>query len=113
MSPLVLLGIFGTLISTVTVLPHLIRALRTKTPGGSPLAWGLGALGGAVWGAYGFASGDLLVAAPGVITIPAGTVLAVWSLRGEALPGSTVIPAPAITDFHGQVPATLELPAVA
>jgi hypothetical protein len=71
----------GTLISTVTIVPHVLHALRTRKPGGSPLAWALGAIGSVVWLAYGIASGDFIVGAPGLITIPCGVFLAVSSTR--------------------------------
>lgn len=81
MSPLVVLGSLGTLISTITIVPHVLHALRTKTPGGSPLAWGMGVAGSAVWLVYGIASHDLLVGAPGVVTVPCGLFLAASSTR--------------------------------
>jgi hypothetical protein len=71
----------GTLISTVTIVPHVIHTLQTKKPGGSPLAWALGAIGSTVWLAYGIASGDLLVGAPGLVTVPCGLFLAASSAR--------------------------------
>jgi uncharacterized protein with PQ loop repeat len=82
-SPLVVLGALGTLVSTITIVPHVIHALRTKQPGGSPLAWVMGVTGSTIWFVYGIASGDLLVGAPGLITIPCGLLLALWSLRGR------------------------------
>ena len=63
MSPLVLLGTVGTLVSTITIIPHVLHATRTKQPGGSPLAWVMGTAGSTIWLLYGLASGDLLVAA--------------------------------------------------
>lgn len=80
-SPLVVLGLLGTLISTITIIPHVIHAVRTKQPSGSPVAWALGAAGSSIWAVYGVVSGDLLVGAPGLITIPCGLMLATWSLR--------------------------------
>jgi uncharacterized protein with PQ loop repeat len=82
-SPLVVLGAFGTLVSTITILPHVIHAMRTKRPGGSPLAWAMGVSGSTIWLVYGLVSGDVLVGAPGLITIPCGLLLVVWSLRGS------------------------------
>lgn len=81
MSPLVVLGALGTLVSTITIVPHVAHAMRTRKPGGSPLAWVLGVTGSTIWLVYGIASGDLLVAAPGLVTVPCGLLLAIWSLR--------------------------------
>ena len=82
-SPLVVLGALGTLVSTITIVPHVLRAWHTKRPGGSPLAWVMGATGSTIWFVYGLASGDLLVGAPGLVTIPCGLLLAAWSLRRD------------------------------
>ncbi|WP_300683289.1 hypothetical protein [Nocardioides sp.] len=131
MSPIVVLGAFGTLFSTITILPHVVRAIRTKKPGGSPLAWAMGATGAVVWLAYGIASGDPLVGAPGVVTIPAGVLLTIWSSREgatraapitiAALPVGAPLPVPAAAASTPPVapamsealPPTLEMPAVA
>ena len=83
MSPLVLLGSLGTLLSTVTMLPHLTHALRTRKPHGSSFAWTVGAVASTAWFVYGVGIGDLLVAAPGFVTVPIGFFLAVWSAREE------------------------------
>jgi uncharacterized protein with PQ loop repeat len=82
-SPLVLLGSLGTLLSTVTMLPHLAHAVRTRKPHGSAFAWTVGAVASTAWFLYGVGIGDLLVAAPGFVTIPIGFFLAVWSAREE------------------------------
>jgi uncharacterized protein with PQ loop repeat len=89
-SPLVVLGALGTLVSTITIVPHVLRAWHTKRPGGSPLAWVMGATGSTIWFVYGIASGDLLVGAPGLVTIPCGLLLAVWSLRRDVDEESSV-----------------------
>lgn len=83
MSPLVVLGTVGTLVSTITIVPHVLHATRNKQPSGSPLAWVMGTAGSTIWLLYGLAAGDLLVAAPGLVTIPCGLLLAIWSLRGR------------------------------
>lgn len=83
MSALVLLGSLGTVLSTVAMLPHLTQALRTREPAGSPVAWALGAACSMVWFAYGLATHDLLVAAPGLVTIPVGLMLATWTHRNQ------------------------------
>ncbi|NYD42239.1 hypothetical protein [Nocardioides panaciterrulae] len=96
MSPLVLLGSLGTLLSTVAIVPHLLLAVRMRKPSGSPFAWSLGAVCSAVWFAYGLVDGDFLVAAPGLVTIPVGLLLAAWSHREQeapaALPAMVVLP---------------------
>ena len=113
MSPLVVLGALGTLFSTITILPHLARAIRTRRPGGSPLAWAMGAAGSVVWLTYGIASGDLLVGAPGFVTIPAGVLLTIWSSR-EARPVVVAVPDPVtVHPIEEALPPTLEMPAVA
>jgi len=82
-SPLVLLGSLGTVLSTVTMLPHLAHAVRTRKPHGSAFAWTVGAVGSTAWFVYGLGIGDLLLAAPGFVTIPVGFFLAAWSAREE------------------------------
>jgi uncharacterized protein with PQ loop repeat len=95
-SPLVVLGTLGTLVSTITIVPHVVHAMRTRQPGGSPLAWVMGVTGSTIWSFYGIASGDLLVGAPGLVTIPCGLLLAIWSLRGrDAEPAARARPAAA------------------
>jgi hypothetical protein len=84
-SPLVALGALGTLVSTTTIVPHVLRGMRTKQPGGSPLAWSLGVAGSTIWLVYGIVAGDFLVGAPGLITIPCGLLLAVWSMRAAVV----------------------------
>lgn len=78
MSPLALLGALATVLSTLTLLPHLAHAVRTRQPSGSTFGWALGAVASTAWFAYGIGIGDLAVAAPGFITIPAGVALAGW-----------------------------------
>ena len=85
------------MLSAVTIVPHLVHAIRTRKPSGSPLAWSLGAVCSVVWFVYGLAGRDLLVAAPGLVTIPVGVVLAAWAHRErdltEALPPMVIVPA--------------------
>ena len=78
-----LLGSLGTVLSTVTMLPHLAHAVRTRKPHGSAFAWMVGAVASTAWFIYGVGIGDLLVAAPGFVTIPIGFFLAAWSAREE------------------------------
>jgi hypothetical protein len=96
-SALVLLGSLGTTLSAVTIVPHLMHAVRTRKPAGSPLAWALGAVCSVVWFAYGVVDRDLLVAAPGLVTIPIGVVLASWAFRearaAAAVPPMVIVPA--------------------
>lgn len=96
MSPLVLLGSLGTALSAITIVPHLLHAVRTRKPSGSWLAWALGVVCSTVWVAYGVLARDLLVAAPGLVTIPVGVVLAAWARRervvAEPLPPMVILP---------------------
>src|SRR3954454_16685354 len=63
------------------MLPHLVHAIRHRRPSGAPLGWLVGALSGSTWALYGIAAGDLLVAAPNFLNVPANLILAVWSTR--------------------------------
>jgi uncharacterized protein with PQ loop repeat len=90
-SSLALLGVLGTLLSTISMLPHLIHAIRNRRPAGTAFAWSLGAVTAGVWFVYGFAIGDVLVAAPGFVTVPVGLGLAVWC-AAEARAQDTVAP---------------------
>ena len=83
MSALVVLGVLGTVFSTITLVPHVAHAMRSGVPGGSPMGWTLSFGGSTVWGVYGVVAHDLLVAAPGLVTIPCGLLLAVWSVRNH------------------------------
>jgi hypothetical protein len=119
-SSLMLLGSLGTTLSTFVMVPHLTTALRAGRPAGTPFAWGLGAVSGTVWLAYGFLVGDLLMAAPGFVTVPIGVVLTVWShlatvaerrdvaLLDELYAASTA-PSPMVPFQHD----TLEMPRIA
>lgn len=80
MPPLAVLGTLGTILATTSMLPHLAHAIRTRQPSGSPHAWLLGALTGGIWLSYGLTAGDLLIAAPNLVTIPVNTILGVWCL---------------------------------
>jgi len=80
-SSLVLLGLLGTVLSTLTLIPHVVQAIRSGRPGGSPSGWMLSFGGSTVWGIYGLVEHDLLVAAPGLVTIPCGLLLSVWSIH--------------------------------
>lgn len=112
-SPLVVLGALGTLVSTITIVPHVVHAMRTRRPGGSPVAWVLGVTGSTIWFAYGVASGDLLVGAPGLVTIPCGLLLAIWSVRGAADAPEAVYVPDEWLDEAGVSGDTRELPVVA
>jgi uncharacterized protein with PQ loop repeat len=90
-SSLALLGVLGTLLSTISMLPHLIHAIRNRRPAGTAFAWSLGAVTAGVWFVYGFAIGDVLVAAPGFVTIPVGLGLALWCVT-EGRAEETVVP---------------------
>ena len=111
MSPLVLLGSVGTLLSTVTMLPHLTHALRTRKPHGSAFAWAVGAVASTAWFVYGIGIGDLLVAAPGFVTIPVGFFLAAWSAREErkVAPLQLVNDEPGVVAFMPEQSSSLAL----
>lgn len=87
MSALVVLGLLGTLFSTITLIPHVAHAVRSGVPGGSPMGWTLSFGGSTVWGVYGIVAHDIPVAAPGLVTVPCGLLLAVWSIRNRLRPG--------------------------
>lgn len=116
MSPLVLLGSLGTALSAITIIPHLLHAVRTRKPSGSWLAWALGVVCSTVWFAYGVFAHDPLVAAPGLVTIPVGAVLAAWARR-EALGSAPVPPMVIVPAWEPPVDAcragdTLEMPRI-
>lgn len=121
MSPLVLLGAAATLLSTVTLLPHLVHAVRTGQPGGSTAGWTLSFLASLAWFLYGIGIGDLVVSAPGVVTLPAGAVLAIWCFlarrrrtTGEATVRAVQDLATSRARLAGLDPTdTLELPRIA
>jgi hypothetical protein len=68
------------------MLPHLMYAVRTRRPSGSAFAWALGGITASVWVGYGFAIGDVLVAAPGLVTVPANFILAAWCAHDARRP---------------------------
>ncbi|MFC4786424.1 hypothetical protein ACT8ZV_18250 [Nocardioides sp. MAHUQ-72] len=104
------------MLSAVTMIPHLAHAVRTRKPSGSPLAWTLGAVCSTVWFVYGVADRDLLVAAPGLVTIPIGVVLAAWAHRervaAQLQPPMVIVPAwePPVEGYRAG--DTLEMPRV-
>ena len=79
-SPLMILGSLGTVLSTTAMLPHLVHALRHRRPSGSTTGWLVGALSSTIWFAYGIDRHDLLQAAPGFVTVPVGVFLTGWCL---------------------------------
>lgn len=95
LSPLVLLGSLGTLVSTISILPHLAHAVRNHKPQGSAFAWLFGAFSSGIWLVYGFAIGDMLIAAPGFITVPAGVFLGAWCHHETRRTEFSVVPLPA------------------
>ena len=103
------------MLSAVTVVPHLTHAVRSRKPSGSPLAWALGVVCSTVWFVYGVVARDPLVAAPGLVTIPVGAVLAAWAhreARRGAVPPMVIVPAwepPADAVRNGD---TLEMPRI-
>lgn len=129
-SPLVLLGLLGTTLSTVFMLPHLANAIRDRRPAGTAFAWALTTCQSLTWMLYGLADDDVLVAAPGFVTVPIGTALTVWAFaaaRGarKASAAAPVIatasPVEALQEIVAAMPSvgldreigdTLELPRV-
>jgi uncharacterized protein with PQ loop repeat len=112
-SSLAALGALATLLSTFTLLPHLLHAVRSGRPGGSTSGWALGFLASLLWFAYGIAVGDLVVAAPGVVTLPVGAALAVWchlANRRQSVTLASVVPSPRRAAVSTD---TLELPRIA
>ena len=73
------LGTVGTTLSTVSIIPHVVHTFRTKKPGGSAVAWTMGVTSSTTWFVYGLTSGDFMAGAAGIVTIPCGLLLAVWS----------------------------------
>ena len=106
-----LLGSVGTVLSTVTMLPHLTHALRTRKPHGSAFAWVVGAVASTAWFVYGIGIGDLLVAAPGFVTIPVGFFLAAWSAHEErkVAPLQVVTDEPSPVAFMPEQPSSVVL----
>jgi hypothetical protein len=105
--------IVGNLLAVVAIMPHLAQALRERRPAGSPYGWALGALCGMLSTTYGLLIGDPLVGAPGWITVPIGTSLAVWAWRYQR---ALTVPAawqqsPAQGIFSVQSGDTLTFPA--
>ena len=98
MSPLVVLGLLGTVFSTVTLIPHVAHAIRSGRPGGSPSGWVLSFGGSMVWGVYGIAGHDLLVAAPGLVTVPCGLLLAGWSILDHVRRSAATLLAPRVAE---------------
>jgi uncharacterized protein with PQ loop repeat len=102
-SALTLLGITGNVLSTVAILPHLAQAVRERRPSGSAFGWILGALCGLLWLVYGILTDNMIVGAPGWITVPVGAALALWSWKHERSPVMALVapslvsaPAPAV-----------------
>ncbi|SDZ17649.1 Uncharacterized conserved protein, contains PQ loop repeat [Micromonospora pattaloongensis] len=100
MSALTLLGITGNVLSTVAIFPHLAQAIRERRPSGSAFGWSLGALCGLLWLTYGILTQNLIVGAPGWITVPVGAALGFWCWKSErgpvmALVAPSLAPAPA------------------
>lgn len=119
MSPLALLGAAATVLSTITLIPHVIHAARNRRPGGSTFGWTVGACSSTMWVLYGFAAGDMAVAAPGVITVPAGITLATWCAvhahRERRAPSAHVsVPetSQVFVSAHGSMGDTLEMPRI-
>lgn len=80
MSPLVLLGLLGTSISTIFMFPHLANAIGHRRPAGTAFAWALTTCQSLTWMLYGLLDNDPLVTAPGFVTVPVGLTLTVWAL---------------------------------
>ena len=114
-----LLGSLGTVLSTVVMLPHLTTALRARRPAGTTFTWALSAVTSSVWLVYGFVVGDILMAAPGFVTVPIGVALAVWSHvatvseRVEVAALDELYAVPAAFPLQESLGDTLEMPRIA
>ncbi|MEV1288781.1 hypothetical protein [Micromonospora sp. NPDC049679] len=104
MSPLTLLALTGNVLSTVAVLPHLTQAIRERRPSGSAFGWTLGALCGLLWLAYGILTDNMIVGAPGWITVPVGAALALWCWKDERSPVMALV-APSLASAPAVAPA--------
>lgn len=76
-----MLAAVGNVLATVSIVPHLVEAIRTRKPGGSVAGWLMGAVCGAIWIVYGLMAGTPEVGAPGWVTVPIGFVLGFWIMR--------------------------------
>jgi hypothetical protein len=94
-----LIALFGNLLATVAILPHLVQAVRDRRPSGSPYGWALGAATAALWLAYGWTTHTPQIGAPGYVTFPVSVVLGVWSLRTRlAGPDNATVGEPDVVD---------------
>ena len=80
-STVFMLAAVGNVLATVSIVPHLIEAVRSRKPGGSVTGWLLGAAGGVIWVVYGLMCGTPEVGAPGWLTVPISVVLGMWVWR--------------------------------
>jgi hypothetical protein len=87
-SAIVLIGVLGTLLSTVQTLPHLAAALRTRVPSGSALGWNLSLAGTTMWCLDGLLTHNYWLAAPTLVTFPVFSVLSFMCWR--SLPANHV-----------------------
>lgn len=113
MSLVAFLGLCGTLISAVVLLPHLIYAYQMRTPPGNVSAWTLSLLSAMIWTAYGTLTHQANVAAPGFLGIPVAAFLLAWCIK-EARTPPEFTPAPLLyrSEVMNTPDDTLELPAV-
>jgi hypothetical protein len=79
------------------MLPHLANAIRDRRPAGTAFAWALTTCQSLTWMLYGLADNDVLVAAPGFVTVPIGTALTVWAFVAARGPRRTTSAAPVLT----------------
>jgi hypothetical protein len=125
-SAIVLIGVLGTLLSTVQTLPHLAAALRTRVPSGSALGWTLSLAGTSMWCLDGLLTHNFWLAAPTVVTFPVFSVLSFMSWRSmprrqshgqpvaSAQPTIDLAAEPAAGRAYGyRLDDTLELPRLA
>ncbi|MGV8846501.1 MAG: hypothetical protein ACOH1Y_09270 [Propionicimonas sp.] len=80
MSTLDWIALVGNILTAVSIVPHLMQAIRTRRPVGSVLGWCLSSASGGFWLAYGLVAHMPEIGAPGWVTVPVSTVLAVWVL---------------------------------
>ena len=79
-----LLGLVGTVLAVMSLVPHLVLAIRAGGPGGSWRGWLIGASASATWLLLGIDSHNAWMIAANLITLPIGVTLGVWAFARRA-----------------------------